>query len=128
MNKKLVVVAFVIIVIAGLFIFWSRRPEKYEGILPCADCAGLKTELALNRDNTYSLKETYLATRDGDKAFSSTGRWRRIMDGKREILQLSYDKPQSLYNFFQKDADHLVVIDRKMHDIDSPMNLTLTRK
>lgn len=31
----------------------------YQGELPCADCDGIKTELQLNADNTYILKETY---------------------------------------------------------------------
>ena len=32
----------------------------YKGILPCAVCQGLVTELTLNGDNTYNLKTTYL--------------------------------------------------------------------
>lgn len=30
----------------------------YTGILPCADCGGLDTELTINSDSTYSLKST----------------------------------------------------------------------
>lgn len=32
----------------------------YQGVLPCADCPGIKTVLILNLDKTYSLEETYL--------------------------------------------------------------------
>ncbi|MGV0924213.1 copper resistance protein NlpE [Empedobacter tilapiae] len=32
----------------------------YEGVIPCADCEGIKTELALNQDNTYTLTEEYI--------------------------------------------------------------------
>lgn len=32
----------------------------YQGILPCADCPGIKTTLTLNLDKTYSLEESYL--------------------------------------------------------------------
>ncbi len=32
----------------------------YRGMLPCADCAGINTELTLNADQTFTLKETYL--------------------------------------------------------------------
>src|SRR5690606_19199026 len=32
----------------------------YEGILPCADCEGIKTTIILKEDGTYSSKETYL--------------------------------------------------------------------
>ncbi|MDM1298200.1 copper resistance protein NlpE N-terminal domain-containing protein [Empedobacter falsenii] len=32
----------------------------YEGVIPCADCEGIKTELTLNQDNTYTLTEEFL--------------------------------------------------------------------
>ncbi|NNP76849.1 copper resistance protein NlpE [Acinetobacter sp. Ac_3412] len=44
----------------------------YTGVLPCADCEGIKTELKLNLDKTYEIKETYLGKGDG-KAFESKG-------------------------------------------------------
>ncbi|MDD5382405.1 MAG: copper resistance protein NlpE, partial [Candidatus Margulisbacteria bacterium] len=100
----------------------------YEGILPGADCAGLKTELTLYKDNTYFLKETYLATRDGDKTYTSFGRWQKIKSGQRDVIQLNYDKPKEIYNFLQMDPDTIVVIDKELHAIDCPMSLSLKRK
>jgi uncharacterized lipoprotein NlpE involved in copper resistance len=100
----------------------------YEGVLPGADCAGLKTELTLYKDNTYFLKETYLATRDGDKTYTSFGRWQKIRSGQRDFIQLNYDKPQETYNFLINSADHLQVVDKQLRLIPSPMNLSLTRK
>ena len=35
-------------------------PGTYEGILPCASCEGIRTELKLNNDKTYELTEEYL--------------------------------------------------------------------
>lgn len=32
----------------------------YQGILPCADCPGIKTQLVLNKDLTYQIKTSYL--------------------------------------------------------------------
>jgi len=32
----------------------------YEGVLPCADCPGIKTRLTLNRDESYELSSLYL--------------------------------------------------------------------
>ena len=29
----------------------------YKGILPCADCEGIETELELNSDKTYEIKD-----------------------------------------------------------------------
>jgi uncharacterized lipoprotein NlpE involved in copper resistance len=32
----------------------------YKGVLPCADCEGIETELELKANNTYELSEEYL--------------------------------------------------------------------
>ena len=42
---------------------WSGQ---YQGVLPCADCSGIKTELTLHQDKTYELAEQYI-----DKAQAS---------------------------------------------------------
>ena len=44
----------------------------YKGVLPCADCESIETELELNSDKTYEIKETYLGKGDG-KPFESKG-------------------------------------------------------
>lgn len=38
--------------------------DTFSGILPCADCEGIKTVLKLNNDNTFTLSETYLGKKD----------------------------------------------------------------
>ena len=103
-----------------------RTRASYEGILPCADCSGLKTELTLYTNGTYFLKETYLATRYGDQAHVSSGKYRRIKSRGRDVVQLNYDKPQEIYNFLVVDNDHLRVLDKQLNEIDTPMNMTLT--
>ncbi|WP_407405587.1 copper resistance protein NlpE [Chryseobacterium sp.] len=32
----------------------------YEAVVPCADCPGIKTDLTLNKDNTFTISEEYL--------------------------------------------------------------------
>ena len=44
----------------------------YEGVLPCADCEGIKTELELKKDKTYELTEEYLG-KSGGKKFEVKG-------------------------------------------------------
>lgn len=44
----------------------------YEGVLPCADCEGIKTELELKTDKTYELSEEYLG-KSGGKKFEVKG-------------------------------------------------------
>lgn len=133
MKKQtwLIVLALVLILGTGLLIYSRMVWETtYVGILPGADCAGLKTELTLYSNNTYFLRETYLATRDGDKIYNSSGNWEKIKSGDRTIIQLKYDNPQEVYNFCQKDADHLLVVDKDLREIPIPtnVNLSLTKK
>ncbi|HUH46837.1 MAG TPA: copper resistance protein NlpE N-terminal domain-containing protein [Arenibacter sp.] len=51
---------------------WSGT---YSGILPCADCSGIETELTLNADNTFVLTTSYLGKQDSGK---------NILEGKFE--------------------------------------------
>ncbi|UPT70163.1 MAG: copper resistance protein NlpE [Flavobacterium sp. JAD_PAG50586_2] len=43
----------------------------YKGILPCADCKGLETEIAINENTTFSIKTKYQGK--GDKIFVKKG-------------------------------------------------------
>lgn len=43
----------------------------YKGILPCADCQGLETEIAINENNTYTIKTKYQGK--GDKVYLQKG-------------------------------------------------------
>jgi hypothetical protein len=62
---------------------------EWEGLLACADCDGIQTQLSLLRNGdlrSYTLTETYLAE-DGDTRFVDGGRWQR--DG--DLLRLRGD-------------------------------------
>jgi len=60
---------------------------NYEGIIPCADCEGIKAELAIKNDSTYIFKFTYLGT---DSApYESTGNWK--IDEKGRLVLLASD-------------------------------------
>lgn len=44
----------------------------YEGVLPCADCEGIKTTIMLSKDNTYTKTSEYLGKANANK-FDETG-------------------------------------------------------
>lgn len=44
----------------------------YKGVIPCADCEGIETEIVLNADLTFTLKTKYLGKGDG-KIFQEAG-------------------------------------------------------
>lgn len=56
----------------------------YEGILPCADCEGIKSTITLNEDLTYSIKDQYLGKEDG--IIESKGSFKWTDDGTTVIL------------------------------------------
>lgn len=48
---------------------------SYKGLLPCADCEGIETELKLNPDNTFELEEEYNGGKGEGKKFESKGKF-----------------------------------------------------
>ncbi len=51
---------------------WDGR---YQGILPCADCEGIKTQLTLKDDLTYLLESKYLGSSDDIVKVEGTFSW-----------------------------------------------------
>lgn len=47
----------------------------YEGVTPCADCEGIKTELTLNQDETFSLSQTYLGKPGEKNKYEKSGKF-----------------------------------------------------
>lgn len=60
----------------------------YKGELPCADCEGIKTELTINSDKTYTLHETYLGKDNTPLETKGTFKW----DNEGQRIQLSEDR------------------------------------
>jgi len=110
---------------------------RFAGTLPCADCGGIRTELKLYTDptsyapTTYELQETYLATRDGDRTLTTTGRWTIMrgsaFDNDATIYQLDFDRPSQARNFLKTGDWALLQLDREQALIQSSQNHTLTR-
>lgn len=52
---------------------------EYHGVLPCADCEGIETEITLNEDLTYKIRSRYLGesdsiySREGEFSWGETG-------------------------------------------------------
>jgi len=76
---------------------------SYTGLLPCADCEAIETSLALYKDNTYVLSETYVGK--GDSAehvasgkFTCDGNKVKLegLDGKSSFYQVEEKQVRSL--------------------------------
>lgn len=83
----------------------------YSGVTPCADCPGIKTDMVLNNDNTYSLSEQYLEKEKTARNFKGKFYWDdkgsiitldaegdhhkfKVMEGKLQILDKFGDPKQ----------------------------------
>lgn len=53
-------------------------PGVYEGVIPCADCAGIRTALYVKATGTYTRISQYLGS---DGAFEDAGSWRVEAEG-----------------------------------------------
>ena len=57
---------------------------EYEGTLPAADCEGIKTNLVINNDSTYTLKSEYIGIKDG--TFETSGVYKMPNDSLLELI------------------------------------------
>lgn len=106
----------------------------YVGTLPCADCAGIRTELTLYSAAggvplRYRLRSTYLATRDGDRVFERFGPWQRVRDPVRGVDRIRlepFDYPLQ-QNWRRLDDATLELLDREVQPIGTAREAILRR-
>lgn len=114
----------------------SSLSQTFEGLLPCADCGGLKTKLTLTKNSqysaegTYTLFETYLGK--ADKPYITKGNWttiKGIADNPKQIIyQLMAPEEGQPVNYLLVNSNTLELVDQNYEKIDSPFKLTLTLK
>ena len=109
----------------------------YDGTFPGADCSGLRTTIVLYKGccgamGTYDQKETYIATRDGDKTFYSKGKWMFVKGTKKNkdavVLQMDYNKPGKSVNYLVVNDKKIELLDKDMNEIKTPVDLSLKKK
>ena len=115
-----------------------ERLGPWAGTLPCADCAGIETQLTLFRARgeggaplVYHLSETY---RDaaGDRTVTRSGRWTLARGtgahATANVYHLDPDKPEEQRGFRVVSDDTLRLLDRSLGEIESPQPYTLVRR
>lgn len=78
----------------------------YKGVLPCADCEGIETEVTLRDDNSYVIKRLYLGK--DETVFEETGDLQWTEDGSTVVLTNSNDGNATL---FKVGENHLRQLD-----------------
>jgi len=96
-------------------------PANYTGLLPCADCPGIKFELSLAADHGFKLNLRYI---DRENPIATTGQWQLSDNGDRLTLQ-STDKPPVYFSVV--DRNTLRMLDTKARKIKSRLNYELQR-
>lgn len=151
-NKPLIITLVILIIVAGLYLYKRQsgqmqtplKPEPvatswqtatFEGTLPCADCAGIKTvlTLTLNKEGTggaYQESSTYLG-KAPSTSFDEKGTWkleiRKEGSLDRSVYILS-SQPGQTEAYEAKGVDQLVLLDQQMQPITgSGLNFTLTK-
>jgi len=106
----------------------------YEGMLPCADCEGIRTLLKLEnspekRERAYELTETYLGTDEGDREFVSKGIYEVVYGLENEpgamAIRLLDDSSNVVKSFRQDKEGKLHLLDREEKPLGSELNYTL---
>lgn len=103
--------------------------QQFKGILPCADCPGIETELTIVNDNLrYVMKERYI-----DRSVTpriTTGEWTTVRGYKDDEDAVVYwlDPESDHEQYFLKTSDStILMLDRNEERIQSSLNFTLTK-
>lgn len=96
---------------------------SWQGVLPCADCAGIRTTLILQPDGTYRRQDAYLGLApEPDTLFGEMGRWTLRGAGDRITLYGSGELP----GMFAVLADgSLRMLDEEGREIESALPYSL---
>jgi len=90
----------------------------FEGTLPCADCAGIRTVLTLYIEpDRYTLEETRLGTPGGDAVVRSEGAWsmaQGAVDSPEDtLILLDPGSPEDAKSFLAAGDEKLELLDRE---------------
>ncbi|MEX2208282.1 MAG: copper resistance protein NlpE [Myxococcota bacterium] len=100
-----------------------RPPAAFTGELPCADCAGIRTELDLRANGAWFMRSTYLEK--GEHAtHEAMGTFTLATDSDRVVLRGDREPPRV---FRVVDAETIRLLDRDGREIGSTLNYQLHR-
>src|SRR5262245_61915756 len=125
------------VVLDGCVTITSSSIGTFAGVLPCADCSGILTELRLfteqpsGQPTRYELTETYLGARDGGGSIGTTNRWAlargSASDSDATVIQLDLGRIDARKSFVRVGDDELRLIDRNLKEIPSTVPHSLRR-
>ena len=107
----------------------------FEGILPCADCPGIDTQITLVQygpniaEGTYDLQQTY--QNRNVKPLETKGDWTTLkgdaVDDNATVYQLDPDQPEHSLYFLKIGDNKLEQLDSDLKEMPSNLNFILTK-
>lgn len=127
-KKKLFAFILLITFLFGVSLSGCSKTKiegNFEGIIPCADCEGIKAELTIKSDSTYTFKFTYLGT---DAApYEAAGNWQ--IDKKGRLVLLASDGKRVEQYFKIVSQNEVKMLDGDGNEIiGTNLNFSLLRK
>ncbi len=98
-------------------------PARYSGVLPCADCAGIRFDIDLRPANVYFLRMTYLGTTP-ERVYDDIGAWSLASDLRTIALRGARQSPML---FSITNASTLRRLDAEGQTIESELNYSVNR-
>jgi heat shock protein HslJ len=99
----------------------SALPATFVGTLPCADCPGIRYQLNLNADHTFTSRMTY---QERNTSFDESGHWELSDNGKTVVLTNDRGRTEK---FALRVVETLRQLDSAGNEINSNFNYELER-
>jgi len=100
---------------------FSVLPATFVGMLPCADCPGIRYQVNLFPDHTFVSRMTY---EERNLSLDHHGHWQLTSEGKILVLQGEDRAPEK---FAVRDVHTLRKLDVEGHEIESKLNYDVKR-
>lgn len=101
----------------------ERLSGGFSGVLPCADCPGIRYRLELLADRAFVLESVYL-DRNEDRPLFDLGSWDLSSDGRILVLAGGREAPR---RFLIDGTDRLTLLDLEGRQIESSLDYSLRR-
>ena len=110
---------------------------RYSGILPCADCSGIRTSLTLYQDQfnnptRFQLQEDYMDGAQVKLSNSERGDWHRQerieKNVRHQLIILNPEQPEERRYFIKDTVNAIELLDQDGNRIDSQFNYRLLER
>jgi predicted secreted protein len=114
----------------------EENVDRYVGTLPCKDCDGIRTDLRLFTNSagepaSFELNELYLGTPEGDRSYTTKGRWKILRgspaDPNATIYEFDSDPTGRMSFLVLEKKYELRLLSQSRAELDIAVPHSLTR-